>query len=177
MFWASDVRPVFTEAELADMAAADAEIERGFTYTPEELRDARLRDIRVKLDWYDRQMQQAQFDRDYKWYSRVLDRLKYWQDQLRIVLEGETDKDREAKRKARNYRPVYQKKYYADNIRQYLPDQAKIREARLRRGLTQVEAANRMGVPAHKLCKWEKGMLPADWSIVERVFGDIRPKH
>lgn len=167
----------FTPEELEELARADAQIESRFTYTPEEIRDARLRDIRVKLDWYNSQLQQALFDQNETWYKSTMDRLKYWQNQLRIALEGETDEEREAKRKAQSYRPARQKKYYADNIWQYLPSQSKIREARLRRGLTQAEAANLMDISAPTLCKWEKGMLRADWSIVERVFGNIGPKH
>lgn len=59
------------------------------------------------------------------------------------------------------------------NLQELADKQACIREARLRRGMTQKEAAKLLGVSGSTLSMWETGRERARWDRLHRFFPEL----
>lgn len=133
----------WTAEELAEMAAADAEIEAEFRWTNEELRAARERDAEAILERADGKTRRiAEKQRAYR----------------------EANKDSIAEK---------QRAYYEANKDSIAEKQRAIKDARRLRGYTQRGLAKLLGISQPALSRWENGLVPADWVRLYTVLPEL----
>lgn len=119
----------FTAAELEEMRRADAEIERDFRLTPEDLAASRERDRRARLEALPPEKQRlAASQRAYR----------------------EANREKVAE---------YQRAYYEANREKVAASQRWIRDARIAHGYTQRDLAQMLGSTPPHICQLETGRL------------------
>ena len=157
----------FTPEELAEMAAADAEIEAEFCMTQEEIDDSRERDYFFRVDSMDRkQLGQRRY--------REANKDKIAEYQRRY---NETHKDKIAEYQRRYYEAHKDKK--ADRQRRYREEhkdiiaegKTEIKYLRKRLGLTQRDFASLLGVTRATISNWENVSAPGNWREIVAGFG------
>lgn len=148
----------WTAEELAEMAAADAEIEAGFRWTNEELRAARERDAEAILERADGKTRRiAEKQRAYREANK--DSIAEYQRAYR-----EANKDSLAE---------YKRAYYEANKASIAEKQRAIKDARRLRGYTQQGLAKLLGVSQPIISLWENGLVPADWARLYTVLPEL----
>jgi DNA-binding transcriptional regulator YiaG len=191
---------MFTPEELAEMAAADAEIEEKFALTNEDLslsrdldRAAQLEDMSTaqrKLAEYKRAYYEANRDKvaEYKraYYEANRDKVAEYQrayyeanrdkvaERQRAYREANRDKVAErqrAYREANRDKVAERQRAYREANRDKLAErQRAIATARQALGLTQAHIARMLGVSQATVCLWESGQLGADWDALTAVL-------
>lgn len=66
--------------------------------------------------------------------------------------------------------------YRRRNKEKYAEAQKCIKEARKRRGLTQKQAAEILGITQNMLCSWERGTLAAKWELLYSIFPELEDR-
>lgn len=133
----------FTAAELAEMAAADAEIESSFQWTNEELALSRELDAEAGLSAKDGQARKlAEYQKAYR----------------------EANREKLASRK---------KAYYEANREKGVAAGRRIADARRAAGYTQAALAKLLRVSQSTLSKWETGAIPPRWELLRQVLPDL----
>ena len=133
----------FTAAELAEMAAADAEIEASFQWTNEELALSRELDAEAVLSAKDGQAR-----------KRAAQQKAYY----------EANRERVA---------ASQKAYYEANREKGVAAGRRIADARRAAGYTQAALATLLHVSQPMLSKWETGAIPPRWELLRQVLPDL----
>ena len=133
----------FTAAELAEMAAADAEIEASFQWTNEELALSRELDAEAVLSAKDGQA-----------------RKRAAQQQA----SSEANREKLA---------ASQKAYYEANREKGVAAGRRIADARRAAGYTQAALAKLLRVSQPTLSKWETGAMPPRWELLRQVLPDL----
>ena len=144
----------FTPEELAEMAAADAEIEAEFCMTQEEIDDSRERDYFFRVDSMDRkQLGQRRY--------REANKEKIAEGQRRYY-EANKDKISEDRRR-----------YYEANKEKTAEGKTEIKSLRKRLGLTQHAFADLFGVTQSTVSRWENIAAPGNWREIVDGFGGL----
>ena len=158
----------FTPEELAEMAAADAEIEAEFCMTQEEIDDSRERDYFFRVDSMD---------------SKQLGQRRYYESNKDKIAEGqrryrESNKDKISKGQRRYYEAnkekiaEYRRRYYKANKEKTAEGKTEIKSLRKRIGLTQHAFADLFGVTQSTVSRWENIAAPGNWrEIVDGLGG------
>ena len=133
----------FTAAELAEMAAADAEIEASFQWTNEELALSRELDAEAVLSAKDGQAR-----------KRAAQQKAYY----------EANREKLA---------ASQKAYYEANREKGVAAGRRIADARRAAGYTQAALAKLLRVSQPTLSKWETGAMPPRWELLRQVLPDL----
>ena len=133
----------FTAAELAEMAAADAEIEASFQWTNEELALSRELDAEAVLSAKDGQARKRSA-------------------QQKAYREANREKVA-ASRKA----------YYEANREKGVAAGRRIADARRAAGYTQAALAKLLRVSQPTLSNWETGAMPPRWELRRQVLPDL----
>ena len=133
----------FTAAELAEMAAADAEIEASFQWTNEELALSRELDAEAVLSAKDGQAR-----------KRAAQQKAYY----------EANREKLA---------ASQKAYYEANREKGVAAGRRIADARRAAGSTQAALAKLLRVSQPTLSKWETGAMPPRWELLRQVLPDL----
>ena len=133
----------FTAAELAEMAAADAEIEASFQWTNEELALSRELDAEAVLSAKDGQARKRSA-------------------QQKAYREANREKVA-ASRKA----------YYEANREKGVAAGRRIADARRAAGYTQAALAKLLRVSQPTLSNWETGAMPPRWELLRQVLPDL----
>ena len=134
---------MFTPEELAEIAAADAEIEASFSLTCQDIRESKQRDKQALFDRKDRkgQIKSAQ-KREYREINR--------------------DKISAQKRE-----------YYEANRGRHAEVGILLRKKRKEAGLRQKDVAEAIGVSCSMISIWETGRQPPDMPRLEKVLPGI----
>ena len=133
----------FTAAELAEMAAADAEIEASFRWTNEELALSRELDAEASFEAKDGQARKrAAFQKAYR----------------------EANREKVA---------AYQKAYYDANREKVAAAGRRIADARRAVGYTQAALAKLLHISQPTLSHWETGAIPPRWELLRQVLPDL----
>lgn len=133
----------FTAAELAEMAAADAEIEASFRWTNEELALSRELDAEAVLSAKD-------------------GRARKLAAQQKAYYEANREKVAE-----------YQKAYREANREKGVAVGRRIADARRAAGYTQAALAKLLRVSQPTLSNWETGVIPPRWELLRQVLPDL----
>ena len=141
----------FTPEELAEMAAADAEIEAEFCMTQEEIDDSRERDYFFRVDSMDR---------------KQLGQRRYYESNKDKIAEGqrryyESNKDKISEDRRR---------YYEANKEKTAEGKTEIKSLRKRIGLTQHAFADLFGVTQSTVSRWENIAAPGNWREIVDVI-------
>lgn len=142
----------FTPEELAEMAAADAEIEAEFCMTQEEIDDSRERDYFFRVD----SMENKQLGQR-RYHEANKDKIAEYQ---RLYREAHRDKRIECQRR---YREAHK-----DKIAE---GKTEIKSLRKRLGLTQRGFADLFGVTQATISNWENVSAPGNWREIVAGFG------
>ncbi len=159
----------FTPEELAEMAAADAEIEAEFCMTQEEIDDSRERDYFFRVDSMDR---------------KQLGQRRYYESNKDKIAEGqrryrEANKEKIAEGQRRYYEANKDKiaedrrRYYESNKEKIAEGKTEIKSLRKRLGLTQHAFADLFGVTQSTISRWENVSAPGNWREIVDGFGGL----
>lgn len=144
----------FTPEELAEMAAADAEIEAEFCMTQEEIDDSRERDYFFRVDSMDR---------------KQLGHRRYYEANKEKIAEGQR-RYREANKEKL---AEGQRRYYEANKEKTTEGKTEIKSLRKRMGLTQHAFADLFGVTQSTVSRWENIAAPGNWREIVDGFGGL----
>ena len=142
---------MFTPEELAEIAAADAEIERTFNLTAKDIQESKQWDREALND-----------RKDWKAQMEMRQRKKYYAAKKEIL---------SARRREKQGRNAAQHKK-SQNTRQkkLRPIGALVKKRREREGLRQVDVAKRLGVSSHTISAWETGERLPSFELLEGIF-------
>ena len=178
----------FTAAELAEMAAADAEIEASFQWTNEELALSRELDAEAVLSAKDGQARkQAAQQKAYREANRekVAEYGKAYREANRERLAASQKAYREANRErlAASQKAYYEanrekvaeygKAYREANREKGIAAGRRIADARRAAGYTQAALAKLLHVSQPALSQWETGAIPPRWELLRQVLPDL----
>ena len=156
----------FTATELAEMAAADAEIEATFCLTQDEIALGKSLDLEALPPEIKKERERAK-----AYYlthrEKVIARSKKWyrENQARAA---ETQRLRYEKN--REYFIQRQKEYTLENRKKLRDTQWRIKLFRKSMKMTQAELGNLIGVSGNTISKWERGDSPAKWDKLKAIF-------
>lgn len=162
----------FTAAELAEMAAADAEIEATFHLTEEEISLGDLLDLEAIPPKVRKNRENAK-----AYYlanrERVIERSKKWYRENR-----ERAAETQSRRYQRNKEEFIkkQKELCAENRKKLYDTQWKIKLFRKSLKMTQRDFGALLGISGKTVSKWERGNSPARWDKLESVFPGLQEK-
>lgn len=159
----------FTAAELAEMAAADAEIEATFFLTQEERDFGNLLDLDMVSPKIrkDRERSKAYYCAN---RERIIKRSMQWYSEHREqALEGQ----RRRYQMNREDFIARQKERRIANRRELRETQRKIKYFRKSMGMTQKELADLIGAAVSTISSWENGDCPAKWDKLTSVFPEF----
>ncbi len=148
----------FTAAELAEMAAADAEIEASFQWTNEELALSRELDAEAVLSAKDGQARKRSAQQ------------KAYREANREKVAASQKAYREANREKV---AASRKAYYEANREKGVAAGRRIADARRAAGYTQAALAKLLRVSQPTLSNWETGAMPPRWELLRQVLPDL----
>lgn len=179
---------IFSQAELEELASADAEIDSSFFLSLDDMKLSKELDRLAQWDRLDNKaLHKAIRRRNYR-KAKHEHILAYQKSYRKIKHEHISAYNKAYYRANRDMYKAYQKVYYKENkercsarkkARQaanrskLLEKQAVIRILRNQHGLTQRDLARLSGVSQSVVSEWENGRTPADWKKLELVFSEI----
>ena len=163
----------FTAAELAEMAAADAEIEASFQWTNEELALSRELDAEAVLSAKDGQARKRSAQQKaYREANR--EKVAASQKAYREANREKRAEYQKAYREANREKVAeYQKAYYEANREKGVAAGRRIADARRAAGYTQAALAKLLHVSQPALSQWETGAVPPRWELLRQVLPDL----
>ena len=174
----------FTPEELAEMAAADAEIEAEFCMTQEEIDDSRERDYFFRVDSMDRKQLGQRRYREANKEKIAEGQRRYREANKEKIAEGqrryrEANKEKIAEGQRRYYEANKDKisedrrRYYEANKEKTAEGKTEIKSLRKRLGLTQHAFADLFGVTQSTVSRWENIAAPGNWREIVDGFGGL----
>lgn len=142
---------MFTPEELAEIAAADAEIERTFILTAKDIRESKQWDREALND-----------RKDWKAQMEMRQRKKYYAEKKKILSA------RRCEKQGRN--AAQHKKFQGTHRKKLAPIGALVKKRREREGLRQIDVAKRLGVSSHTISAWETGKWLPSFELLEGIF-------
>lgn len=172
---------MFTPEELAEMARFDAEIEAEFDGTlPSEERLSRQLDREAEIQ------REGKRVRPKTAKDREKSRMKYARNRERVLarqkMYREENRDHIRRVKSEWYQNnrkkvlLHQSETRSNNRWIYGEDSARLKRARINRGLSCEATSKMLGVAKNTLSAWENGRQPMPWDRVAAVFPEIGEK-
>ena len=163
----------FTAAELAEMAAADAEIEASFRWTNEELALSRELDAEAVLSAKDGQARKLAASRK-AYYEANREKVAASQKAYYEANREKVAEYQKAYREANREKVAAQQKAYYEANREKVAAQGRqIADARRAAGYTQAALAKLLHMSQSELSKWETGAVPPRWELLRTVLTDL----
>lgn len=171
----------WTKEELAAMAAADAEIEAGFSLTREEIESSRQRDRAAKIEalpygkarsgrvWYEAN-RAKESARSRAWYLANREKVIAKHKAYNASHKAETAAYKRAWYEANRAERIAKCRAYHDTLRAAGPTEGMltIRAARKRLGLSQAAFGALFGVGGSTVSRWETLKAPEYWRDIVR---------